>query len=87
MKDELGGMIMTEFRVLRPKTYLMDDGNKDKKAELKKKCVTKRIRKFNDCKNCLLNNEVILKSQQRFKSEAHNVYTEEISKSALSSND
>ena len=29
----------------------------------------------------------MLKSQQRFKSEAHNLYTEEINKVALSSND
>ena len=42
---------------------------------------------FNDHKDWLLNNEIILKSQQRFKSEAHNVYTEEINKIALSSND
>ena len=35
----------------------------------------------------MLNIEIILKSQQRFKSEAHNVYTEEINKIALSSND
>ena len=50
-------------------------------------CVIKRIHKFNDYKNCLLNNEIILKSQQRLRSEAHNVYTEEINKIALSSND
>ena len=37
--------------------------------------------------NCLLNNEIIIKSQQRFESEANNVYAEEISKIALSSND
>ena len=43
--------------------------------------------KFNDYKNCLINNEIILKSEQRFKSEAHNVYTEEINKIALRSND
>ena len=43
--------------------------------------------KFNDCKDCLLNNEIILKVQQRFKSERHNVYTEEINKIALTSND
>ena len=36
---------------------------------------------------CLLNNEIILQSQQRFMSEGHNVYTEEINKTALSSND
>ena len=33
------------------------------------------------------NNEIIPKSHQRFKGEAHNVYTEEIKKSTLSSND
>ena len=35
MKDELGGNIMTEFAALRPNTYsyLMDDGNNDKKAK------------------------------------------------------
>ena len=36
--------------------------------------------KFNGYKNCLLSNKVILKSQQRFKSERHNVYTEEVNK-------
>ena len=34
-----------------------------------------------------MNNEILSKSQQRLKSEAHNVYTEEINKIALSSND
>ena len=35
MKDELGGKIMTEFAALIPKacSYLMDDGNSDKKAK------------------------------------------------------
>ena len=64
-KDELGGKIMTEFVALRPKTYsyLMDDGGTDKKAKGTKKCVIKRRLKFNDYKGCLLNNEIILKSQ------------------------
>ena len=35
----------------------------------------------------MFNNKIILKSQQRFKSKAHNVYTEEINKISLSSND
>ena len=47
----------------------------------------KRILKFNDCKNCLFKNEIILKSQQRFKSEGHCLYTEGANKIALSSND
>ena len=49
--------------------------------------VIKARLKFNDYKDCLLNNETILKSQQRFKSERHHIYTEEINKIALSSND
>ena len=89
MKDELGGKIMKEFTALRPNTYsnLMDDGNSDKKAKGTKKCVIKRVFKFNDYKDCLLNNGIIFKLRQRLKSEAHNVYTEEINKIALSSND
>ena len=70
MKDELGGKIITEFVALRPNTYsyLLNDGNTDKKAKETKKCVIKGILKFNHClslmdisKNCLLNNEAILK--------------------------
>ena len=56
----------------------MDDGNNDKKAKGTKNSLIKRIFKFNDYRNCLLDNEIIAKSQQRFKSEAHNVYTQEI---------
>ena len=61
MKDELGGRIIAEFMALRPKTYsyLMDDGNSDKKAKGTKKCVIKQRPKFNDYKDCLLNNEII----------------------------
>ena len=89
VKDELGGRIITEFVALRPKTYsyLTDDCKEDKKAKGTKKCVIKRMIKFNDYKNCLLNGEVTLKSQQRFISKGHNVYTENINKIALSSND
>ena len=42
---------------------------------------------FKDYKDCLFNNKIILKSQQRFNSDHHNVYTIEINKIALSSND
>ena len=41
---------------------------------------------FKDYKDCLFNNKIILKSQQRFNSDHHNVYTIEINKIALSSN-
>ena len=86
MKDELGGKIITELIALRPKTYsyLTDDGKEDKGT---KKCVIKRMIKFNDYKNCLLNSEVVLKSQQRFISKKHDVYIENINNIALSNND
>ena len=89
MKDELSGKIITEFVTLRPKTYsyLTDDGKEDKKAKGTKTCVTKKMIKFNDYKKCLLNDEVILKSQQRLISKKHDVYTENINKIALSNND
>ena len=88
MEDELGEKIMTEFVALRPKTYshLMDDGKSDKKDKGTKKSVTKKVLKFNDYQDCFLNNKIVLRSQQRFKSERHDVYTEEINKIALSSN-
>ena len=38
-------------------------------------------------KEFITSNKLILKTQQRFKSERHNVFTEEINKIALSSND
>ena len=89
MKDELGGKIITEFVTLRLKTYsfLINDCKEEKKAKGTKKCVIKRMIKFNDYKNCLLKDEVILKSQQRFISKKHDVYTENINKIALSNND
>ena len=40
---------------------------KIKKANGKNTCVIKPILKFNDHKNCLLNNETIIKSLERFK--------------------
>ena len=65
----------------------MNDDSSKKKAKRTKKCVIKRILKFNDYQNCLFKNEIILKLQQRFKSEARFICTEEINKIALSSND
>ena len=89
MKNELGGKIITEFVALRPKAYshLTDDCKEYKKAKGTKKCGIKRELKFNDYKDCLLNDKVVLKSQQRFKSESHDVCTENVNKIALRNND
>ena len=48
---------------------------------------TKKGTYFKNYTDCLLNNKIILKSQQRFKSDYHDVHTEQINKTALSSND
>ena len=42
---------------------------------------------FENYKDCLFNGQVILKSQQRFKSDHHKVYTEEVNNIALNSDD
>ena len=62
----------------------MDDDSKHKKAKGTKKCIIKRGLMVESYKDCLFNDETILKSQQRFKSDCHN---EQINKIALSSND
>ena len=89
MKDELGGDIITEFLALRPKaySYITNDFIEMKKAKGTKKYVVNKMIRFNDYKKCLFDNGKVLKSQQRFKSENHEVYTENINKIALSCDD
>ena len=89
MKDELGGEIITEFIALSPKTYsyLTDNDKIDKKVKGTKKCIIKKMIKFDDYKKCLLNYEVILKSQKRFISNKHDEYMEDVNKIALSNDD
>ena len=88
-KDELGGKIAKELSALRAKaySYLMSDDSEVKKAKETKKCVIKRELMFENYKDCLFNGEVILKSQERFKSDHHKVYAEEVNKIALNSDD
>ena len=64
----------------------MEDNSVHKKAKGTKKCVKKYELMFENYKDYLFHNEIILKSQQRFKSDHHKVYTEEVNKIALSSN-
>ena len=80
---------MKEFVGLKAKTYayLMDDDTENKKAKGTKKCIIKRELIFRNYEDCLFNDKIILKSKRRLKSDCHNVYTEQIKKIALSSND
>ena len=59
MKDELGGKVMKEFCGLRAKMIA-----KRKKAKGTTKCVTKRKLMFENYKDCLFYNTVILITQQ-----------------------
>ena len=86
MKDEVGGGIINEFTALTPKaySYKMDDFTELKKAKRTKKCVVKKMLRFDDYKNCLFTNSNVLRPQQRLRSKNHSVYTENINKIALS---
>ena len=66
---------------------LIDDGREHKKAKGTKKCVIKRKIIFRNYEDCLLNIKTVYRTQERFKSYNHDVYTEEVNKIALSSND
>ena len=89
LKDELGGKIITEAVALRPKKYgyLTDDGSDHKKAKGTKKCVIKQKLMFKNHKDCLFNNKTVYRSQERFRSYCHVMYTEEVNKIAVSCND
>ena len=89
LKDELGRKIITEFVALRPKAYpyLGDYGNNHKEDKGTKKIVIKEKVMFQNFEECLFNNKNFYRSQQRFKSFNHGVYTEEVNKIAFSSND
>ena len=80
---------MKVFVGLRAKAwaYLMDDNSEKKKPKGTKKCVINRRLMVENYTDCSFNDKIILKSQQRFKSDHHVVYREEVNKIALSSND
>ena len=71
--------------------YNIDDYDKEKiinkKAKGTKICVIKRRLMVENYIDCFFNDKIILISQQRFKSDHHEVHTEEVNKIALSSND
>ena len=69
MKDELGGGIMTEFVILRPKMYAYKTGNSEsKKYKGIKECIVKKTISFEDYKACLFSGESAYRSQLMFRS-------------------
>ena len=65
----------------------MDDNSEKKKTKETKRCLIKRQFMFENYTDYFFNGKIILKSQQVFRSDHHNVYAVEINKIALSSND
>ena len=88
-KDELNDDIMIKFCATKAKTYsFLTDKNKEiKKAKGTKKCLIKNKFTFKNYEESVQGNKTIIKSQLRFKSDNHIVYTEEINKIAISPND
>ena len=75
-------MVMVMVMMIMKKNKIIN-----KKAEGIKKCVIKCRLMFDNYKDCLFNDKTILRSQQSFKSYHHKVYTDEVNKIALSSDD
>ena len=63
---------MKKFSGPRAKTYLL--GENDEKSKRNKKGCNKE-KTYENYTDCLFNDKIILKSQERFKSDYHNVYT------------
>ena len=89
MKDELKGQIMSEFVALASKVYayVCDNDKIDKRVKGIKKCVRKKVIKFQHYMNALLLNITMMNTQQRFKSDHHIITREEINKISLSRKD
>ena len=51
----------------------MDDDTECEKAKGTNQCIIKRELMFKNYENCFFNDKIILKSQQRFKSDCHNI--------------
>ena len=79
----------TKMRVIKRKLKFENYKKCSEATQLENKVNYLQKNKFgiNSIKELIKNNKSILKIQQRFKSERHNIFTEKIKKIALSSND
>ena len=80
-------MIELCFPMTKIYAFVTDNDTEIKRAKGTKKCVIKHMLTFENYKESVLRNKTILRSQLRFKSDGHNVYTEEINKIAIRNND
>ena len=88
-KDEAAGRIMEGFVGLRAKlySYKMFEGKESKKCKGVKKSVVKKSRTHENYKNCLFTGKEQLRKMNIIRSYNHEIYTEEVNKIALCSDD
>ena len=88
-KDEAGGKIIDEFVGLSAKLYLyrMLEGEEEKKCNGVKKSLMNKDIAHEDYKKCLFTGKEQLRKMNVIGSHKHDVYTEEVNKTVLSSND
>ena len=87
-KDELAGQIISELCILRAEcsSFKLDNDNEEIKAKGIKECVIKHQLTFDNYVDALFNDNKINRSQYIFRSYCHQVYTEKVTKIALSGN-
>ena len=88
-KDEVAGRQITHFVGLRPKlySYKVEDEKDLKKCKGIKKNVVKKSIDFNDYVKCLFSGEKEMRKMKIIRSEKHDIYSKEVNKIALSSED
>ena len=88
-KDEMAGELIEEFVGLRAKlySYKMQEGRETKKFKGIKKSVINKAIRHEDYKKCWFSGNSQLRKMNIIRSRKHEIFTEEVNKVALSSND
>ena len=88
-KDEVAGKQITHFVGLRPKLYSfkIEQNKAVRKCKGIKKSVVKNTMDFNDYVQCLFTGEKEMRTMKIIRSENHDIYSKEVNKIALSSED
>ena len=88
-KDEVAGRQITKFIGLRPKlyTFKIEDGSLTKKCKGVKKSVVKKGIDFENYFECIFTGEKQMRTMKIIRSENHEIFSKEVNKIALSSED
>ena len=88
-KDEVAGKQITHFVGLRPKLYSfkIEEESEVRKCKGIKKNVIKKKLDFDDYVKCLFSGEKEMRKMKIIRSEKHDIYSKEVNKIALSSED